>query len=97
MAKFKVTAEAYVKYEMTTWQGGVEINGETILYRYSEDNNGANLYVYQNDSGWGEVSTEDNENWAILYSAIMEWGNPTELGPTGEECEIDDTIVEDYM
>lgn len=97
MAKFKVTAEAYVKYEMITWQGEVEINGETILYRYSEDNNGAALYVYQNDSGWCEVSTEDNKNYAILDAAIMEWGNPIELGPTGEENEIDDTIVEDYM
>lgn len=97
MAKFKVTAEAYVKYERITWQGEVEINGETILYRYSEDNNGAGLYVYQEDSGWCEVSTEDNKNYAILDAAIMEWGNPTELGSAGEECEIDDTIVEDYM
>ena len=96
MAKFKVIDEAYIKYQMTTWQGEIEINGETILYRYSEDDNGAELYVYQEDSGWGQVSTEDNENWAILYSAIMEWGNPEEFGSSGEEFE-EDIDTSDYV
>jgi len=96
MAKFKVIDEAYIKYQMTTWQGEIEINGETILYRYSEDDNGAELYVYQEDSGWGQVSTEDNENWAILYSAIMEWGNPEEFGPNGEEFE-EEIDISDYI
>lgn len=97
MAKFKITEEAYLKYQLTTWQGEVEINGEKIIYRYSEDDNGAYMYVYQKDSGWCEVSTEDNENYAILYASIIEWSNPTEFGLIGEECEIDDEIVNDYM
>ena len=97
MAKIKITEEAYVKYEMITWQGEVEINGETIIYRYSEDNNGAYMYVYQKDSGWCEVSTEDNKNYAILDAAIIEWGNPREFGLAGEEIEIDDEIVNDYL
>lgn len=97
MAKIKITEEAYVKYERITWQGEVEINGETIIYRYSEDNNGAYMYVYQKDFGWCEVSTEDNKNYAILDAAIIEWGNPREFGLAGEEIEIDDEIVNDYL
>jgi hypothetical protein len=97
MAKFKVIDEAYIKYQMTTWQGEIEINGETILYRYSEDDNGAELYVYNEADGWNRVEADDNENYAILYAAIGEWGNPEEFGAKGEEVEIDDTIVEDYI
>lgn len=97
MAIFKVTEEAYIKYQLTTWQGEIEINGETVLYRYSEDDNGAELYIYSESEGWEQVSTEDNENWAILLAAIGEWGGPEELGPVGEEIEVDDTIVEDYI
>lgn len=97
MATFKVKEEAYIKYQMTTWQGEIEINGETILYRWSEDDNGADLFVYSEENGWDSVSSEDNENFAILSAAIGEWGNPEDFGPVGKEVEIDDTIVEDYI
>ena len=97
MAIFKVTEEAYIKYQLTTWQGEIEINGEKIIYRYSEDDNGAELYIYSESEGWEQVSTEDNESFAILLAAIGEWGNPEELGPIGKEVEIDDIIVEDYV
>ena len=97
MATFKVKEEAYVKYQMTTWQGEIEINGETILYRWSEDDNGADLFVYSEENGWDSVSAADNENFTILLAAIGEWGNPEDLGPVGEEVEIDDTIIEDYI
>lgn len=96
MAKFKVIEEAYIKYQMTTWQGEIEINGETILYRWSEDDNGAELYIYIESEGWEQVSVEDNENWAILSAAIGEWGNPEEFGPSGKEFE-EDVNTEDYI
>lgn len=96
MAKFKVIDEAYIKYQMTTWQGEIEINGETILYRYSEDDNGAELYVYNEADGWNEASVDDNENYAILYAAIAEWGNPEEFGSSGEEFE-EDVDTSDYV
>lgn len=96
MAKFKVIDEAYVKYQMTTWQGEIEINGETILYRYSEDDNGAELYVFNEDQGWFQPDLEENENHAMLYTAIMEWGNPEEFGASGEEFE-EDLDTSDYI
>ena len=96
MAKFKVIDEAYIRYQMTTWQGEIEINGETILYRYSEDDNGTELYVYNEADGWSEAAVDDNENYAILYAAIGEWGNPEEFGAKGEEFE-EDLDTSDYI
>lgn len=99
MATFKVTEEAYVKYQMTTWQGAVEMDGETIEYRYSEDDNGSEFYVYSEGNGYDRVnwSEEGNQKYAALIAAIGEWGNPEDFGPVGEEVEIDDTVVEDYL
>ena len=99
MATFTVKEEAYVRYQMTTWQGEIEMDGETIAYRYSEDDNGSELYVYTEGDGYNQVdwSGEGNEKYATLMAAIGEWGNPEDFGSVGEEVEIDDTIVEDYI
>ena len=37
MAKIKVVKEAYIKYQLTTWQGVVEINGEEISKQFVID------------------------------------------------------------
>jgi hypothetical protein len=95
MAKINIKECAYITYQRTTWQGEVEIKGKTITYRYSEDGNGAELYVYT-ENNWQEVDvTEDN--YAILYAAIIEWGNPEELGTDGDIIDIDDEIVNEYL
>jgi hypothetical protein len=95
MAKIKVVKEAYIKYQLTTWQGVVEINGEEIKYRYSEHDNGDELYVYDGND-WVESDLSE-ENHKVLYAAIQEWGNPEELGSAGEEVDIDDSYIEDYI
>ena len=84
MANFKVVDEAYKKYEMITWQGEVEFEGENILYRYSEDNNGTESFVFA-DGDW----VTDHPFIPVLEVTVMEWGTPTEFGAAGEECEID--------
>lgn len=97
MAKFKVKEEGRIKYQMTTWQGEVEFEDETIAFRYSEDDNGADLYILT-ENGWdNNIDMSENKNYAAIYAAINEWGNPEEFGSVGEECEIDDEIVEDYI
>lgn len=99
MAIFTVKEEAYIKYQMTTWQGEIEMDGEAIAYRYSEDDNGSEFYIYTEGEGYNRVdwSAEGNEKYAALIAAISEWGGPEEFGPVGEEVEIDDMIVEDYV
>ena len=99
MATFTVKEEAYVKYQMTTWQGEIEMEGESITYRYSEDDNGSEFYIWTEGSGFNRVdwSEEGNEKYTALIAAIGEWGGPEEFGSVGEEVEIDDTIVEDYI
>lgn len=99
MATFTVKDEAFIKYQMTTWQGEVEMNGESITYRYSEDNNGSEFYVWTEGRGFKQVdwSEEGNRKYATIVAAILEWGGAEEFGPAGEQVEIDDLIVEDYL
>ena len=93
-----VVEEGYVKYSMTTWQGKVDINGEEITYRYSEDNNGCELYVFE-DGNWDQIDYEDGpENHRLLWGTIQAWGNPEELGtPSDGPVDLDMTEIEDYL
>ena len=95
MAKFTIKKEGYIKYQLTTWQGVVEMDGEEIKYRYSEHDNGDELYTYDGNV-WVESDLSE-EIHRFLYSAIQEWGNPEEIGSLGEEVDIDDSFAEDYI
>ena len=97
--KITVKEEANIVYQMTTHQGVVEIDGETVTYRYSEDDNGAELYIL-GESGWESADLDEetgNEKHKILWGAIMMWGTPEDFGPIGEVCEIDEDELEDYI
>lgn len=99
MASFTVKEEAYVKYSMTTWQGEVEMDDEIINYRYSEDDNGAELYIL-GESGWESADLDEetgNEKHKLLWGAIMMWGTPEDFGSVGEVCDIDEDELEDYI
>lgn len=86
--RFEVLEEARIAYELVTYQGKIKVNGESIEYRYSEDNNGAEFFVY-NEDNWEEVDYDSNENWSALFHAIQAWGNPKEFGEDGEKFEED--------
>jgi hypothetical protein len=94
MAQINIKEAAYCAYQRTTWQGMVEIKGETITYRYSEDDNGAEMYVLLEDN-WEEVDTSEGI-YAVLNAAIMEYGTAEDLGESGDIIDIDDEIIEDY-
>jgi len=99
MVKITVKESAYEKYSLTTWQGEVEINGEIITYRFSEDNNGAELFILTDDN-WESANVDEetgNENHKILYSSILMLGNPEELGDDGETAEIEEDELEDWI
>lgn len=93
-----VVEEGYVKYSMTTWQGKVNMNGEEITYRYSEDHNGTELYVFK-DGNWDQIDYMDGpENHRLLWATIQAWGNPEELGTPGQgSVDLDMTEIEDYL
>lgn len=91
MAEFTIKKEAFICYSMTTWEGIIEINGETIEYRYSEDDNGQEVYILT-EQGW----EQGHEICDVIYACCQEWGNPESFGPIGVTLKIDDEIVEDY-
>ena len=70
----KIKEEGYIKYQMTTWQGEVNIDGEDIIYRWSEDDNGDEFFVLIEDN-WVSVDLAD-ERYLAIYTAIMEYGTP---------------------
>lgn len=93
MANFKVVEEAYERDSSILYQGKVEFEGQEVMYRYYEDNNGAEALVFVEGEGW----TNQHAFVPVLYATISEWGSPYEFGQPGEECDIDDMLVEDYM
>lgn len=76
-------------YQRTTFQGVVEINGEIITYRYSEDDNGTELYILT-EKGWQQADTT-KPNYAILDTALIEYGL-CEMGSDGECVKNDDEL-----
>ena len=94
MAEIKIVEEAIEVYYMSTYQGKMEVNGKVYTYRYSEDSNGATLYILT-DQGW-EESDFSNPDHSIVYTACNYQGNPTDLGSVGDVIEIDDDEIDDW-
>jgi len=92
MVTFTVKEKAYVRYSLTTWQGEAEYEGETLRYRFSEDDNGQEAFVWT-DEGWSHA----HPFCAVILATVSEWGSPEEFGHIDEKVEIDDEILEDYM
>ena len=89
--KITVKEEANIVYQMTTHQGVVEIDGEAVTYRYSEDDNGSNFYILTED-GWNDSIGLEEDKYVALYAAIHEaGGNPEWL----EEMEVTEELIEE--
>ena len=93
MATFKVLEEAYERDSSILYQGKVEFEGQEVMYRYYEDNNGQESFVFVEGEGW----VTEHPFLPVLYATVSEWGSPYEFGSVNEECDIDDELVEDYM
>ena len=92
MAIFKVVEKAYEKDSSILYQGEVEFEGKVLSYRYFEDHNGQDYFVFVEGEGW----VSEHPFIPVLMACISEWGSPVEFGQPGEECEIDDIDVEDF-
>lgn len=93
MQKLKVKENCGIVYQQTTYQGTVTIDGEDIEWRYSEDDNGDEFYVFENGS-WERSELTDPKH-ILIYAAICTHGNPTDW-EDGEDIEIEDEDLEMY-
>ena len=93
MATFKVLEEAYEKDWAVLYQGKVEFEGQELMYRYYEDHNGTDYFVFVEGEGW----VGEHPFIPVLMATVSEWGSPYEFGSAGEVCDIEDELVEDYM
>lgn len=89
MVKIKVIKEAQEVYYMTTLQGIVSVDGVELEYRYSEDSNGATLYIF--DGTWNEYDTNNDAHIALLDACCMI--SPEEFGSPGEIVDLEDDFL----
>lgn len=86
----KVVERPYEVYYRATYQGKVEVRGQEIEFRFSEDNNGSEFYVF-NGKNWVESKyDEDSPEW-VAYQACLQW-NPADFGEPGEIIEIEEDL-----
>jgi hypothetical protein len=89
MVKIKVIKEAQEVYYMTTLQGIVSVDGVELEYRYSEDSNGATLYIF--DGTWNEYDPNNDAHIALLDACCMI--SPEEFGYPGEIIDLEDDFL----
>ena len=90
MAQFKVIKQANEVYYTSTIEGEVEVNGVPLRYRYSEDNNGASLYIL-NDGEWESCDENIEEHLELFNACLMI--SPEEFGCAGETFDLDDDFL----
>ena len=89
MATITVKEQPRIVSRRTSWQGSVEVNGETVDFRYVDDWDGLEFYVYR-DNNYREVSRDDmTEAEQIAFDLCVEY-NVEEIGAAGETFEFPD-------
>lgn len=94
MVNIEIKEPGRIRYQQTTWQGTAIINGIETEYRYSEDDNGAELYILT-EQGW-EVSNFEATEHQALWTSIMLYGDPSGF-TAGETFEVTDEEIEDNL
>lgn len=87
MATIKVIEAASEIYWETTHQGTVEVNGVEVEYRYNENSNGIELYIYEEDGWTADPSDDMAETYDLLWEMLGEFSLPDDLSEEGEEFE----------
>lgn len=89
MATIKIIEESSEIYWATTHEGTVEIDGTEVGYRYYEDSNGVEIYIYEEGEGWTTDPSEDlGEIYDTLYDLLTEIA-VEELGSEGDEFDFE--------
>lgn len=89
MNKVKIIDAAREVYWASTYQGVFEVDGTAVEFRFHENSNGAEFYVFIEGEGWVEMyDMDDDSPEAIVYNMCLEM-NPEEWGSSGEEVEFE--------
>ena len=89
MATISVKQKPLIVIIRSSWQGIVEVNWETVDFRYVDDWDGLEFYVYR-DNNYREVSRDDmTEAEQIAFDLCVEY-NVEEIGAAGETFEFPD-------
>lgn len=86
MAKIKVIEQAREISWSVTRQGRVSVNGKEVEYRWYEDDNGTELYLLEEGTGWTNAPV-DLDTYDIVYDLLMEI-DPEDFGEVGDEFDF---------
>jgi len=90
MSTVKIVETPKEIYWSVTYEGTLEIDGVEVGYRFHEDSNGVEIFVYEDGEGWTSDPSESlAETYDVLYELLTEF-DCTELGNEGEEFEFDE-------
>lgn len=78
----KVIEQSRLIYQRQTFEGIVEIDGKEVRFRYSEDDNGSEVYIW-NGTQWEDMNY-DNPSHIDLSEVCLEIG-PANFGKNGAE------------
>ena len=87
MAKIKIIESPREVWWATTHQGRLEVNGKEVEYRFHENNNECELFVFEEGLGWTD-SPVDLNTYDILYDLLVELAID-DLDGVGDEFEFD--------
>lgn len=86
MAQIKVIEAPREVYWETTHEGTVLVDGVEVEFRYNENSNGVELYIYEEDGWTSDPSEEMSEIYDILWEMLAELSLPDDL-PENDEFE----------
>jgi hypothetical protein len=75
MARVKVIEAPSEVYWETTHEGTVEIDGTIVEFRYNENSNGINLFIFEEELGWTDDPSDDlGPTYDILFEMLSDIG-----------------------
>ena len=86
MAQIKVIESPREVYWETTHEGTILVNGIEAEFRYNENSNGIDLYIYEADGWTSDPSDEMAETYDLLWEMLGELSLPNDL-PENDEFE----------
>lgn len=87
MAKIKLLEDVQVAWWVETIQGKVEVDGEVVEFRYSENPKGVDCYIWDEESGRWTEEYDEKYNCIFDVCGSLEINKDSEAG---EEFESED-------
>ena len=84
MAQIKVIETPREVYWETTHEGTVLVDGVEVEFRYNENSNGIELYIYEEDGWTADPSDEMAETYDLLWEMLGEFSLPDDFEENDE-------------